>query len=135
MTWNRATSVSWSPNSPAGPALRRTGLSNQPCSQLNWVRTQAFKYQLKPSVISVAPREERVGSARRRLPGAKTWSPISKRETRATNSHAPGQVNGCDGSKLARGVMGWLYDVRSSPVSRRVVNTYQPSVGTLISMP
>src|SRR5213592_3098461 len=97
MTWNRVRDASWLLIRTDG-APRVTRSPNQERSQLNWTRTQGFKYQLKPRVISVARLLNNLGLASWSLPALKISLSMLRCDIRATNSHAPGDKNGCIGS-------------------------------------
>src|SRR5436309_1583381 len=130
ITCKRTSSASWCWYWLGGVLLVCTWSSNQLCSQLNCQRTFLFRYQLKPSVISVAPLLLRVGFTSWPAPGWNADSSTFNRDTRASTSHAPNDVNGEHGSNGRSGATGSLYAVRSSPVSSSVAVTWKPSKAT-----
>src|SRR5207253_6939230 len=97
ITWNRVRKASWVLIRTDG-APKVTRSPNHECSQLNCMRTQAFRYQLKPSVNSVARLLYNLGLASWSLPTLNISLSRPRCDKRATNSQAPGANKGCIGS-------------------------------------
>src|SRR5580704_15904706 len=96
------------------------------------MRTHPLQYQLKPRVNSIASLLLFFGLTSCAAPDSNTLS-TSSRETRATNSHAPGQLSGVRGSKGRSGMICSLHVVRVSPVRKSVLNRVYPMNGTSIT--